>query len=158
MSLDDKINAPERTIFDERQNAFRLRYGVEALLIFAIAAVICCVSMDFFYKWAESTSGAVVLIGCLSLIWFLVRCTVKGCMAAAAGKKAQKTSIILTTAGAVLQSIRFSSQMGSEGFFLKDGMLSNDFLFWVCFILLLVCGIFSLCVIRSEEKRNGKEE
>ena len=43
--------------------------------------------------------------------------------------------------------------MGSEDFFLKDGMLSNDFLFWVCFILLLVCGIFSLCVIKHENKR-----
>ena len=113
MSFDDNMNASERTIFDERQNAFRLRYGVEALSIFAIAAVICCVSMDFFYKWAESTSCVVVLIGCLSLIWFLVRCAVKGCMAAVAGKSLHYTDD--RRCGAAINTVRVSN--GQRGLF-----------------------------------------
>lgn len=157
MSFNDKINAPERTVFDERQKALQLRFGVEALSIFALAVFFCCASLDFFYKWAESTACAVLLVAVVSLLWYLVRCTAKGCMAAVSGKRFQKIGFILGAVGAALQSIRFFFKIGEEDFFIKDGMPTIDFLFFVSLLLLLGCGIFSLCVIRSEEKRNEKE-
>lgn len=157
MSFDDKINAHENTVFDERQKSLQLRFGVEALSIFALAVFFCCASPDFVYKWAESAAIAVLLIAVLSLLWYLIRCAAKGCMAAVSGKRFQKTGLVLVTVGAALQSIRFFFKIGREDFFIKDGMLTIDFLFFASLLLLLGCGIFSLCVIRSEEKRNGKE-
>lgn len=158
MSFEDNINVPERTVFDERQKALQLRYGVEAFAIFAFATFICCASLDFVYKWAESTAVVVLLIAVLSLLWYLIRCTAKGCMAAVSGKRVQKAAFTLGAAGSAFQSIRFFFKIGEEDFPIKDGMLTIDFLFFVSLLLLLGCGIFSLCVIRSEEKRNGKEE
>lgn len=155
MSFDD--NTLENTVFDERQKALQMRLGVEALSIFALAAFICCASLDFVYKWAESTACAVLLIAVLSLLWYLIRCTAKGCMAAISGKRVQKTAFILGAAGSAFQSIRFFFKLGDEDFPIKDGMLTIDFLFFVSLLLLLGCGIFSLCVIRAEEKRTGKE-
>lgn len=156
MSFDDK-NALENTVFDERQKALQMRLGVEALSIFALAAFICCASLDFFYRWAESTAAAVLLIAVLSLLWYLIRCTANGCMAAVSGKRVQKTAFILGAAGSAFQSIRFFFKLGEEDFPIKDGMLTIDFLFFVSLLLLLGCGIFSLSVIRAEEKRTGKE-
>lgn len=156
MSFDDK-NALENTVFDERQKALQMRLGVEALSIFALAAFICCASLDFFYRWAESTACAVLLIAVLSLLWYLIRCTANGCMAAVSGKRVQKTAFILGAAGSAFQSIRFFFKLGEEDFPIKDGMLTIDFLFFVSLLLLLGCGIFSLSVIRAEEKRTGKE-
>lgn len=158
MSLDDNMNAPEKAVFDERQKALRLRYGVEAFTIFAFATLICTASLDFVYKWAESTAFAVVLLACLSLTWYLGRCAASGCLAAAIGRRTQKVSMTLITIGTVLQSVRFFSKLGDGDFIVKDGMLTIDFLLFACLAVEFVCGIFSLCVIRSEEKRNGKEE
>lgn len=73
MSFDDNMNAPEKAVFDERQKALRLRYGVEAFTIFAFATFICTASPDFVYKWAESTAAAVLLIAVLSLLWYLTK-------------------------------------------------------------------------------------
>lgn len=158
MSFYDNINnAPEQTIFDERQKALQLRYGVEAFTIFAFATFICCATLDFVYKWAESTACVVLLVAVLSLIWYLVRCTIKGCMVAVSGKRFQKIGFILNTIGSALQSIRFFFKLSEENFIVDDGMLSIDFLFFVSLLLLFGCGIFSLCVIRKEEKVNESE-
>lgn len=156
-NFDNKINnAPEKAVFDERQKALQLRYGVESLSIFAAVVLICCASLDF-YKWAESIACMVLLIAVLCLIWYLIRCTAKECMAAVSGKRVQKAGFILATVSSALQSIRFFFKIGEEGFILNDGMLSIDFLFFVSLLLLFCCGIFSLCVIRREDKRNESE-
>lgn len=158
-NFDDNINnAPEKAIFDERQKTLQLRFGIEAFTIFASATLIFCATLDFVYKWAESTACVVLLTAVLSLLWYLIRCTVKGCMVAVSGKRVQKVGFILGTINAALQSIRFCFKIGKDDFLLKDGMLSNDFLFMVCVILLFCCGVFSLCVIDCEEKRNEKTE
>lgn len=113
--------------------------------------------MDFVYKWAESTACTVLLIAVLSLLWYLIRCAAKGCMAAVSGRRFQKISFALGSIGSALQSVRFFFKLGEEDFPIRDGMLTIDFLFlWS--LLLLCCGIFSLCVIHNEEKRNGREE
>lgn len=153
--FDDNIsNAPEKTVFDERQKILQLRFGIEAFTIFAFAAFICCAISDFVYKWAESTACVVLLTAVLSLLRYLIRCAAKGCMAAVSGKRAQKIGFVLGAAGSALQSIRFFFKIGEENFIIKDGMLTIDFLFFVDLLLLFSCGIFSLCVIHSEEKRN----
>lgn len=159
MSFNDEINnVPEKTVFDERQKALQLRFGIEAFTVFAFAAFTCCAISDFVYKWAESMACAILLIAILSLIWYLIRCAAKGCMAAVSGKRVQKIGFVLGAVGSAFQSIRFFFKLGEDDFIVKDGMLSIDFLFFVSLLLLFGCGFFSLCVIHSEEKRNESGE
>ena len=47
--------------------------------------------------------------------------------------------------------------IGEEDYFITDGKLSGDFVFALCFLLMIGCGIFMLCVMRHEEKRNESE-
>lgn len=146
-----------KEIFDERQKIIRLRLGIEALAIFASAALVCCGSMDFVNKWAESITCPLLAIGVLSMLWFLIRCTAKGCMVVVSGKQVQKSSAILTIVAAALNLPRYVADLCKGASFIKDNMLTNELLFMVCFILIMICGIFSLCVIYRENKMNESE-
>ncbi len=148
----------QKAVFDERQKTMQYRFGIEAFAIFSALTLICCLTLDFFYKWAESTAFAVLLLACLSLSWYLGRCAAAGCLAAVIGRRAQRFSMTLITIGTVLQSVRFFSKLGDEDFIVNDGMLTIDFLLFACLAVEFVCGIFSLCVIHNEEKRNGGAE
>ena len=160
MTFNDHNNTneslPQKIVFDERQNSLRLRLGIEAFTVFAIAAFLCCASLDFFYRWAESSALVVLLSADLSLAWFIGRSAAKGCMVAVGGKRAQKTAMTFITIGTVLQSMRFFAKLGEENFIVKDGMLTGDFLLFASLLLLFGCGIFSLCVIRREERGESK--
>lgn len=148
----------KKAVFDERQKAMQYRFGIEAFAIFAALTLICCLTLDFLYKWAESTAFAVLLVACLSLTWYLGRCAASGCLAAAIGRNAQRLSMTLITIGTVLQSVRFFAKLGDEDFIVKDGMLTIDFLLFACLLVEFGCGIFSLFIIRREDKMNGGGE
>lgn len=154
----DNEQLRQKAVYDERQKAMMYRFGIEAFAIFAALTYICCLTIDFFYKWAESTSFAVLLLATVSFGWYLGRCAAAGCLAPVIGKRTQRLSMTLITIGTVLQSVRFFSKLGDEDFIVNDGMLTIDFLLFACLAVEFVCGIFSLCVIHNEEKRNGREE
>lgn len=156
ISADNNI-AYEKEIFDERQKIMRSQLGIEAFSVFTAAALICCFSMDFVCKWAESITAILAMLGVLSLLWFLIRCAAKGCMVAASGKQVQKTSVVMTIVVAALNLVRYVSDLCKGEPFIKDNMLTNELLFTICFILMMICGIFSLCVIHRENKMNESE-
>ncbi len=156
-SSSDNEPLSKKTVFDERQKAMQYRFGIEAFGIFAALTLICCLTLDFLYKWAESTAFAVLLLATLSLVWYLGRCAASGCLAAAIGRRTQRFSMTLITIGTVLQSVRFFSKLGDEDFIVKDGMLTIDFLLFACLMVEFGCGIFSLFVIRREERINESE-
>ena len=56
-----------------------------------------------------------------------------------------------------LNGFRYVFDIGEEDYFITDGKLSGDFVFALCFLLMIGCGIFMLCVMRHEEKRNESE-
>lgn len=57
-----------------------------------------------------------------------------------------------------LNGFRYVFDICEEGYFVTDGKLSGDFVFALCFLLMIGCGIFMLCVMRHEEKSKGDEE
>lgn len=148
----DKNAAYEKEVFDERQKIMRSQLGIESFSVFAAAALICCFSMDFVCKWAESITAIIAMLGVLSMLWFLIRCAVKGCMVAASGKQIQKTSVVMTIVVAALNLVRYVADLCKGEPFIKDNMFTNELLFMICFILMMICGIFSLCVIHRENK------
>lgn len=147
----------EKEVFDERQNIMRSRLAIEALLIYVGLTFINSMVMEMFYQWSESWMTLTLLFMVLSLLWWSIRCAAKGCLLAVSGRFAQKTSAILVILTGAVNIIRFVFDIGEEGYFVTDGKLSEDFVFALSFLLLIGCGIFILCVMRHEEKKNKEE-
>lgn len=154
MILDDP--GCKKEVFDERQKQIRLRLEIEALLVYAGLNILNCFVMEFFYQWSESWLTATMLFAVISTLWWLIRCAFNGCLLAVSGKSVQKTSAVTTILIGALNMLRYVFDIGESDYFVKDGKLSKDFVFSLCFLLLIIGGIFMLCVIRHEEKRTAK--
>lgn len=64
----------------------------------------------------------------------------------------------LITIATVLQSVQFIAKLADGEPVVRDGMLTVDFLLFACLVLEFAGGIFSLCVIRREEKEGEGEK
>lgn len=148
----------EKEIFDERQNVMRSRLAIEALLIYMGLTLVNSMVTELFYQWAESMMTVTLLFMVICLLWWEIRCAVKGCMLAVSGRYAQKTSAVMIVVIGALNGFRYVFDICEEGYFVTDGKLSGDFVFALCFLLMIGCGIFMLCVMRHEEKSKGDEE
>lgn len=141
------------SLYDERQKSVRTRLGIEALIIYAGASLVNCFVLEYCCKWVESETAAMSVIGVFCLIWFLIRCAVKGCIVGVSGNKAYRNGAIFTTFYAAINSFRFAFDVIESGCVIKDGTLSKDFLFMLAHIMLVVAGIFVLCVLYFGKKR-----
>ncbi len=147
----------EKEIFDERQNVIRSRLAIEALLVYVGLTIVNSMVTELFYQWAESLMTVTLLFAVICLLWWEIRCAFKGCMLAVSGRYAQKISAIMAIFIGALNGLRYVFDIGEEDYFVTDGKLSGDFVFALCFLLMIGCGIFMLCVMRHEEKRNESE-
>lgn len=145
----------EKEIFDERQNVMRMRLAIEALLICIGLIFVNGVISEMIIErqWAEYMSAVNLLFVVLCVLWWIIRCAAKGCLVAVSGRIAQKTSAVMSILVGVLNGVRYALDFGEEDFFIKDGKLSADFVFLICFVLMIVCGVFLFTAIRREEKR-----
>ena len=147
----------EKEIFDERQNVIRSGLAIEALLVYVGLTIVNSMVTELFYQWAESLMTVTLLFAVICLLWWEIRCAFKGCMLAVSGRYAQKISAIMAIFIGALNGLRYVFDIGEEDYFVTDGKLSGDFVFALCFLLMIGCGIFMLCVMRHEEKRNESE-
>ncbi|MBD5128736.1 MAG: hypothetical protein HDT43_02245 [Ruminococcaceae bacterium] len=148
----------QKEIFDERQKIVRLRISVEALLIFGCSAILNCMIMEECYKWAESQLAAMALLMAVCLLYWQVRCAAKGCMIGTNGKFPQTATGIFIIVLSVMGLIRFFDEFGKPYFIIKDGAVSKNFIGGAVMLIFLAVGIFTLCVIRHENKREEREE
>lgn len=148
----------QKEIFDERQNVMRSRLAIEALFIYVGLTVLNSMVMELFYQWAESWMTVTLLFMVLCMLWWEIRCALKGCLLAVSGRHAQKYSAVMVIFIGVLNGLRYVFNIGDEDYFVTDGRLSGDFVFALCFLLMIVNGIFMLCVMRHEEKNNKDGE
>lgn len=58
----------------------------------------------------------------------------------------------------VLGILRVIDKFGKPNFIIKDGALSKDLIGVVVMLIFLVVGIFTLCVVRHENKREERSE
>lgn len=148
----------QKEIFDERQKIVRSQITIEALLIFGCSAILNCIIMEECYKWAESQLAAMALLMSSCLLYWQVRCAAMGCMIGTNGKFPQTaTGVYIIFIGA-LGLLRFTDKFGEPDFIIKDGALSNDFIAVVVMLIFLAVGIFTLCVIKHENKREERSE
>lgn len=147
----------QKEIFDERQRVMRLRFAIEALFI-CIGLIFVNDVITNLYQWAELGVTADLLFAMLCLLWWEIRCAAKGCMVAVSGRFAQKTSAVMSVILGVLNGMRYALEIGAEDFFIKDNKLSSNFMFLMCSMMLIVCGIFMLTAILREEKREQIRE
>ncbi len=147
----------QKEVFDERQNVMRSRLAIEALFLYVGMTIVNSMVTELFYQWAESQMTVTLLFAVICLLWWEIWCAVKGCMLAVSGRYAQKYSAVMIIVIGALNGFRYVFDIGEEDYFITDGKLSGDFVFALCFLLMIGCGIFMLCVMRHEEKRNESE-
>lgn len=147
----------QKEIFDERQNVLRSRLAIEALFVYVGLTFVNSIVTEMFYQWAESMMTVTLLFMMLCLLWWEIRCAFKGCLLAVSGRYAQKYSAIMGIFVGALNGLRYVFDIGREDFFITNGRLSENLVFALCFLLLIVNGIFMLCVMRREEKINESE-
>ena len=150
----------EKEIFDERQSVMRMRLAIEALFL--------CIGLIFINgviseminnrQWAEYMSTVNLLFAVLCMLWWIIRCAAKGCLVAVSGRIAQKTTAVMSVLVGGLNGLRYAFDIGEEDFVIKDGRLSADFVFLICFALMIACGVFMFTAIRREEKREETEK
>lgn len=145
-------------LYDERQKSVRARLGIEALIIYAGASLVNCFILEYCRKWVESETAAMSVIGVFCLIWFLIRCAVKGCIVGVSGNKAYRNGAIFTTFLAAINLFRFAYDIIKSGSVIKDGAFSKDFLFMLAHLMLIVAGIFVLCVLHFGKTRETDRE
>lgn len=147
----------EREVFDERQKVMQMRICINTLSIYALASFVLAF-VDKLTKWSESPYTPLLLALTLCLSYFQIHCAVKGCLIPASGKIAAKTSAVFIIVMAALNLFRYVFDIGEETFFIKNGLVSDDVLFSASFLLLIINGIFMLCMIRRDDKKNGGAE
>lgn len=147
----------EKEVFDERQRIMQQRLAVEALLIYVGVTLLNTMVMEIFYQWAESWMAAAFLFVVLCMLWWQIRCAVKGCMTPVSGKYVQRVSAVMAIILGATYSLRYLFDIGEEDYFVADGRISGDFMFAVSCLLIVGCGIFMLCVNRHEEKKESEE-
>lgn len=149
----------EKEIFDERQNVMRMRLAIEALFICVCLILIngIVTEMVVKYQWAEYMMTADLLFAVLSMLWWIIRCAVKGCLVAVSGRIAQKTAAVMSVLVGASNGLRYAIDIGEDDFLIKDGRLSTEFMFLLCFALMIACGIFIFTAVRREEKREETE-
>lgn len=143
--------------FDERQKLIKSRLSIEALLICISVCLINSWIMEYAYQWAESNCAAITLIVVLSLAYWAVRCVTKSCAAAVVNTKAQKRGFaasIICSACCLPMNL---SGSGKADYVVKNGQLTDKFVFTVSLIILIACAVFLLCAIGREEKMNESE-
>lgn len=150
----------EKEIFDERQNVMRMRLAIEALLICVCLILITGIVTEMIIErqWAEYMSTVNLLFIVLCVLWWEIRCAVKGCLVAVSGRITQKLSAVMSVLVGALNGLRYALDIGEEDFLIKDGKLSADFVFLICFALMIACGVFMFTAIRREEKREEAEK
>lgn len=144
----------QKEVFDERQNVMRSRLAIEALFVYVGLTLLNSMVMELFYQWAESWMTVTMLFMGICLLWWEIRCALKGCLLAVSGRHAQKYSAVMAVFVGALNGLRYVFDIGKEDYFVTNGRLSEDFVFALCFLLLIVNGVFMLCVMRHEEKMN----
>lgn len=147
----------EKEVFDERQKQIRLRLGLEAMTVCLMAVLINAMFSEHFVRWSEHQFTAIMLIMVLCLVYWMIRCTASGCWVVVVNKRAQRNSSIMMIFIFSLNLIRYIIDIFEDGIFAADGTLSDEFMFALTFVIGILCGIFSLCVIRRAEKTNESE-
>lgn len=148
-----------KEILDERQKLMRSRISVEALLIFGCSAILNCMVMEEIYKWAESQLAAMMLLMTVCLMYWQIRCAAAGCMIGTNGRAGQTfTGVYVIFAGAFIFFTKTVDRVGEPDFIIKNGALSKDFIGAVVVLIYIALGVFTLCVVRREKKRDKETE
>ncbi len=140
------LNEPEsqKEIFDERQKIMQNKLATEALFIYVVASMLCCMSVEFIYKWTESCCFTLLALGAVCAVYYQIRCSAKGCLIGVNGLTAKKYSGWTMIIGGTANMIRYAiGALGSDdgAFFVRDGMLTADFMVSLTFAAILIWGI-----------------
>lgn len=151
----------QKEVFDERQKIMRSRLATEALLVYAAASVLLCMSVEFIYRWAESCCFLLIALGVICAVYYQIRCSAKGCLIGVNGLTAKNYSgwtMIFMSCFQIIRSVIEASDYESGEFFLREGMLTVNFFATLTFTAILIWGIIISVKISRLKKRGRTEE
>lgn len=155
MGEPEPINRKE--IFDERQNQVRQKLIIEALTVFGAAVSLNTLIMECGTKWCEGYFAPIVLLAALCYMYWLIRVVKKGALFGVEGTvKAERTASILIGMSVMYVFIIFFND-DRDIYIVRDGMLSEFFIFIMFFVIALVSGIVTLALAHKEKKRAAAE-
>ncbi|MGN1422965.1 MAG: hypothetical protein ACI4XA_06280 [Oscillospiraceae bacterium] len=140
----------EKTVFDERQNQLRLRYTLEALIVFASASFLNTLIMECGGQWCESYVMPMVLFAAVSYLYWVMRNAVKATLFGIHGP----TTGIAFTAFAVMNISIFFPETSEEWstFFINNGVVGVDFVMVISDVLFFCSGLAVLIAAHKFKK------
>lgn len=145
----------EKQIFDERQKIIRSRLSIEALLIYVCVALLNSLFMDTVYAWSETHTSTMTFILAVCAVYYTIKLYSKGCLFGTSGIKSRKVTAVMLIVIGALNLIRFIADIFKGRFVLQiDGRISDEFLFMMAFVILLINGIITLIAVNTEIKRS----
>lgn len=158
----------QKPIFDERQNVMRSQLITEALIIYAALSSLNTMLMELGLKWCAGFFAPMVLFAALCVLWWLIRCSVKGALFGVNGTSYAKVNgSVWCVMGLMYALITLFGDDGFVGFLFygmvsKDvssyGMVSEDILLAAAFIIMFACGVYMLVAAGREDKRRKNDE
>ena len=145
----------EKIIYDERQKIMQMNIGVETLIIFGGLAVLNCFFMEMFYQYAESYTMPLVLMMLLCAYYYNFRCAAKDCLIGINGVRSLKYSSASGIFVGIMMALRYIFKERETYFPIVEGQVSNDFLFLIAVIFVIVYGITMLILVRHVEKKKS---
>lgn len=133
----------EKAIYDERQNQLRMRYTLEALIVFASASFLNTIIMECGWQWCESYVVPMAFFGAISLLYWVIRNAAKETLFGVNGTKAVVSSGCLEMSVGILYAVTTMPQSFGDfkEFFIVDGMVGENFLLSVSMLIYFSAGL-----------------
>ncbi len=150
----------QKAIFDERQNQLRRQYTIEALCVFGGSSFLNTLIMECGAQWSESYAMPMVLLGALSLLYWVIRNASKGTLFGVNGTAAVTATGGFCMAMGVLYSVMYlpSSEEEWSTFVISGGMVSEDLLMMIALALYFVSGLVIVIAAHRQKKAEKNDE
>lgn len=148
----------EKEIFDERQKQIQGQLVIQSMIFFILLMLAHCIVSDLFYKWSESNLVPFLLFAHISVIFYIIKAGIKGCYIGVNGMFARYVPAALCISLGALNGFRFFLEIAQVHFeIIKNGVVTDNFL-WLCvYLLLIITGILSIVIIKKYIKENGEQ-
>lgn len=149
-----------KDVFDERQSVLRTRITMQAMTLFIILTCLNIVINECGPRWCESIIAPTMLFYGISYMFWLIKNACKGSLFGIKGTMPLKyQASFMLGYGIFLPVYMFDKKQDCfENFFVKDGMVSENVILALFFVLLAAMGIMILILARKYKKEKNVEQ
>lgn len=149
-----------KDIFDERQSVLRTRITMQAMKLFIVLTCLNIVITECGPQWCESMIAPTVLFYEISYMFWLIKNACKGSLFGIKGTMPLKYQASFMLGYGILFPLYMfdKKQDFFENFFVSNGMVSENVILILFFVLLAAMGIMILIFARRYKKEKTEEQ